>query len=163
TESSRFFWINCTLSNSLFSPGEALPPFPSPTHQDYFSKSPRLDLKPTVTLHQALSTITRDSTDNRPNHIWQPDEYKQPYDRHRPFKNAIRAGGGEYDVYPDGTRKFTVRELACIQGFPNEYQFLGTLTDKRRIIGNAVPPPLSAALMGWLREWMERVDFERME
>lgn len=65
-------------------------------------------------------------------------------------------------MYPDGTRKFTVRELACIQGFPDEYRFVGTLTDKRRVIGNAVSPPLSKALMACLREWMERLDFERM-
>ncbi|RPA75302.1 S-adenosyl-L-methionine-dependent methyltransferase [Ascobolus immersus RN42] len=144
-------------------PGEELPPFPLPTHQDFFSKDPRRDLLPAVTLDDALSTITPESTDHHLNHVWQPAEWKTPYDAHRPFKNAIRAGGGEYDIYPDGRRKFTVRELACIQGFPDEYEFVGTLTDKRRIIGNAVPPPLSAAIMSTLRQWMTEKDFERME
>ena len=40
----------------------------------------------------------------------------------------------------------SVRELARSQGFPDHYKFAGTIGDKHREIGNAVPPPLGRAL-----------------
>ena len=33
-----------------------------------------------------------------------------------------------------------------MQGFPDEFQFWGNVHNKHRQIGNAVPPPLAAAL-----------------
>ena len=44
-------------------------------------------------------------------------------------------------------RKFTARECARIQGFPDDFHFkYKTLTTAHRMIGNAVPPPLAAAV-----------------
>jgi len=43
-------------------------------------------------------------------------------------------------------RVVSVRECARSQGFPDSYRFFGTITDKHRQIGNAVPPPLAAAI-----------------
>lgn len=40
----------------------------------------------------------------------------------------------------------SVRECARSQGFPDSFRFYGTILDKHRQIGNAVPPPLSAAV-----------------
>lgn len=45
--------------------------------------------------------------------------------------------------HPDETRPFTVREYARIQSFPDEWQFVGTLSDQYRQIGNAVPVELA--------------------
>lgn len=50
-----------------------------------------------------------------------------------------RLGDGEY-------RLPTVREIATLMGFPYSYQFCGSETTKWRQIGNAVCPPMSAAL-----------------
>lgn len=41
-------------------------------------------------------------------------------------------------------RRLTVRERACLQGFPITFQFYGeTYTQKLRMVGNAVPPTIS--------------------
>lgn len=41
----------------------------------------------------------------------------------------------------------TVREAACIQGFPVTYQLQGSsLSQRYKVIGNAVPPPLTYAI-----------------
>ena len=60
-------------------------------------------------------------------------------------------------------RKPTLRELATIQGFPITYQFTGTsIAQKRRRIGDAVPPTVSYRLaMGILRE--EGYEVEEMK
>ena len=44
--------------------------------------------------------------------------------------------------HPEETRPFTVREYARIQTFPDEWEFLGTMSDKYKQIGNAVPVEL---------------------
>ncbi|CAH2980940.1 unnamed protein product [Chilo suppressalis] len=49
-------------------------------------------------------------------------------------------------LHPEQNRVVSVRECARSQGFPDTYLFAGSLQDKHRQIGNAVPPPLGAAL-----------------
>lgn len=49
-------------------------------------------------------------------------------------------------VHPLQDRGLTVREAAMLQGFPGGYWFAGTLDERFRQIGNAVPPPFSAYL-----------------
>ena len=41
--------------------------------------------------------------------------------------------------HPDETRPFTVRESARIQSFPDDWQFSGSMLNKYKQIGNAVP------------------------
>lgn len=43
---------------------------------------------------------------------------------------------------PVGSRRFTAREAARLQGFPDEFLFTGSLSSKTKMIGNAVPVPL---------------------
>lgn len=49
-------------------------------------------------------------------------------------------------LHPVQNRVISVRECARSQGFSDSYRFFGTITDKHRQIGNAVPPPLGAAI-----------------
>ena len=44
-------------------------------------------------------------------------------------------------------RTLTPSEMALLQGFPEEYPWQGTVTAQRLQIGNAVPPPMAAALV----------------
>ena len=51
-------------------------------------------------------------------------------------------------LHPEQHRVVSVRECARSQGFPDCYRFFGTILDKHREVGNAVPPPLAKAI-GW--------------
>lgn len=55
-----------------------------------------------------------------------------------------RFGSHRYFLHPAEHRGFTVREAARIQGFHDNYHFIGGDSAQYRLIGNAVPPPLGA-------------------
>jgi DNA (cytosine-5)-methyltransferase 1 len=48
--------------------------------------------------------------------------------------------------HPVEDRSITLREGARLQGFPDDFVFLGNREEGARLIGNAVPPPLAKAL-----------------
>ena len=48
--------------------------------------------------------------------------------------------------HPEYHRGLTVREAANIQGFPESFEFRGSLWSCARQVGNAVPPPIAKAL-----------------
>ncbi len=52
---------------------------------------------------------------------------------------------GRY-LHPSDHRPITHREAARLQGFPDDFEFVGSKTEIARQIGNAVPPPLAAAV-----------------
>ncbi|KAG0055601.1 DNA (cytosine-5)-methyltransferase 1 [Gryganskiella cystojenkinii] len=52
-------------------------------------------------------------------------------------------------IHPNQYRVLSVRECARVQGFPDHFEFLGeddSIKDMYKQVGNAVPPPLAAAL-----------------
>lgn len=76
---------------------------------------------------------------------------------------TIKAGvhgipGGENIVRLDNgrIRYFTVREAACLQGFPSDYLFEGSWAEVMRQIGNAVPVPVARAIASRMYECLER-------
>ena len=58
---------------------------------------------------------------------------------------ARNPASGRY-VHPQQDRGLTVREAALLQGFPRDYWFAGSLDQRFRQIGNAVPPTFAAFL-----------------
>jgi DNA (cytosine-5)-methyltransferase 1 len=44
---------------------------------------------------------------------------------------------------PEQARSITPREAARLQGFDDDFAFLGSMGDQYKMIGNAVPPPLA--------------------
>lgn len=49
-------------------------------------------------------------------------------------------------AHPCEDRNITMREAARLQGFPDDFVFLGSRVDVAHQIGNAVPPPLARAI-----------------
>jgi DNA (cytosine-5)-methyltransferase 1 len=67
-------------------------------------------------------------------------------------RECSHVGNGRYS-HPEQNRLCTVRELGILQGFPDDYLFLGSLSNKYRHIGDAVPPLISrqlAAVCEWI-------------
>lgn len=61
--------------------------------------------------------------------------------------NFMNPGGGPF-VHPEQNRTLSLREGACIQGFPDYYRFADAISidATQRMIGNAVPPPMARKL-----------------
>ena len=61
--------------------------------------------------------------------------------RKEPAKTIIAAGGGgTWGYHYPEPRPLTNRERARLQTFPDDFEFIGSSTEIRRQIGNAVPP-----------------------
>lgn len=76
--------------------------------------------------------------------------------RSEPSKTIIAAGGGgTWGYHFPENRPLTNRERARIQSFPDDFEFIGSNTEVRRQIGNAVPPQGVRALAKKLRPLFE--------
>jgi len=59
----------------------------------------------------------------------------------QPSKTIIAAGGGgTWGYHYPEPRSLNNRERARLQSFPDDFEFVGTMTQVRKQIGNAVPP-----------------------
>ena len=68
-------------------------------------------------------------------------------------RECAHVGNGRYS-HPEQNRMCTVRELAILNGFPDDYEFeSSSLSNKYRHIGDAVPPLISHQLAHVAR-WM---------
>lgn len=63
---------------------------------------------------------------------------------------VFHPGSGRWG-HPVDTRTLTIREAARIQGFPDDYEFVGSFVQQAGQIGNAVPPMLIEAIARELR------------
>lgn len=87
-------------------------------------------------------------------------ELKQTYNgRYRRLKwNTLsptvdtRFGRIDLFLHPEEHRGMTTREAARLQGFPDNFEFIGSKKSKFDQIGNAVPPPMAATLARFVRE-----------
>lgn len=112
--------------------------------------------------------IEYDSSPLLDNHVGIPDARSYPGHTGSPWDwpaKAIKAGdhgnpGGENMLrHDDGTvRYFTVRELARIQTFPDEWHFANSWTESRRQLGNAVPVAMAELLARAIYYELERID-----
>ncbi len=61
-----------------------------------------------------------------------------------------------------GMPRLTVRMVARLQGFPDEWQFSGGKTQSYRQVGNAFPPPFARAVAGQIRACLTASRLERI-
>ncbi|KAI9786460.1 MAG: hypothetical protein M1839_006920 [Geoglossum umbratile] len=121
--------------------GESLPGYPKPIHTT----------ENAVSVNEIINTIP----DGFPNHDVTVDRDNPAWDGDKPLKYTITcSGGGNY--HPSGKRDFTLREFACLQGFPLEHKFTGNAIKKQ--IGNAVPPCAAKAFFGEIIKHLKKVD-----
>ena len=143
----------CIADCSLLSPGEELPPFPPPTHSRDSELQRTHNLAPLVTVNDAISYIPP-GTSHHDVDSAEPVNC-QPYDASAPLPYCITtSGGGNY--HPDGRRKFTTREFACLQSFPLSHEFHKVAVKKQ--IGNAVPPVVAKTMFEAVRKALEKAD-----
>lgn len=130
-------------------PGEALPEYPKPTHS---SNPQHTGLRPLLTINKAIRNIPPDAADHDLATVVNTSA-GPPYDGNRQTNCITTSGGGAY--HPSG-RKFTHREIACLNGFPLEHRFCGKGTKKQ--IGNAVPPMVGKIFLEAVRKALEKAD-----
>jgi DNA (cytosine-5)-methyltransferase 1 len=68
---------------------------------------------------------------------------------------AVAYGHREIHIHPSGKRRLSIYEAMLLQGFPKEYQLLGTLSDQVQQVSDAVPPPLARTLARSIRSFLE--------
>ena len=135
------------------SPGEALPPLPKPTHVDPSKHHQNPHLRPWTTVNQAISRIPTTCSLHNLNTV---ERLRKPhYDGDKPLTSTITCSTGQ-SYHPSGTRKFTLREIACLQGFPLEHEFGNR--GVRKQIGNAVPPIVAKGFFETIVKHLKRVD-----
>ncbi|MGD9711111.1 MAG: DNA cytosine methyltransferase [Thermomicrobiales bacterium] len=131
---------------------------PHPTHSRP-ELSQLLGLKPWVSVGEALAQLPEPGGSNGlANHEY-ASRYKLRFNGHlghrvvdatRPAPTITARGddrGGVVVIHhPSNERRITPREAATIQGFPLDFEFVGTNTSVYRQVANAVPPPLARAV-----------------
>lgn len=65
-------------------------------------------------------------------------------------------GHSNFPVHPKKDRCITVREAACITGFPIDYKFFGSHSKRCEQVGNAVPIHLSTAVAKQVKELLDK-------
>lgn len=98
----------------------------------------------------------RDPLHDVANAIDRPEE--PPRDGNAPFPRTIIGSGTQGVRHFSERRDYTLREMACLQGFPTSHQFTGSKTDKMKQMGNAFPPCVAKAFYDYLGAWLDKVD-----
>lgn len=59
---------------------------------------------------------------------------------------TVAYGNREVHIHPSTTRRLSVYEAMCLQGFPKRYTLTGNLSDQIRLVSEAVSPPVAKAV-----------------
>ena len=123
-----------------------MPKHPVPTHGE------ARHLKPYVNVADVLEYLRTPAAQNLPNMDQNPSQQKNPIQLYKHnFAPAMLASKTALRHYAED-RLITAREAATLQSFPLDYQFLGTVKDQFKQIGNAVPIEMSRAIARSVRE-----------
>ena len=130
-------------------PGEQLPDFPEDSH-GHGLRRPFARVQDAVPDKDSDLSIQHDKEEAIPRSepAWDPSGLL-------PYTITCKGGG---NVHWTGSRDFTVREYAWLQGFPTSHSFEGTKTDCVKQIGNAVPPNMAKKLFRHIVNWLKIQD-----
>ena len=137
---------------------------PAQTHRDPSRDDLDSPLKPWVSVGNALAHFPEpEEAPGIPNHEY--SSYKLRFNGHlghryidpaQPAPAVTGRGDDRGGVvvlhHPKNHRRMSVRELAAVQSFPDEFVFYGTKTSGYRQVANAVPPALGQAIGKMLSE-----------
>jgi DNA (cytosine-5)-methyltransferase 1 len=71
---------------------------------------------------------------------------------------TVAYGHREVHIHPNCTRRLSVYEAMLLQGFPERYELIGSLSSQIVQISEAVPPPVAGAVAGSVREQISVLD-----
>ncbi|ELB1139679.1 TPA: DNA cytosine methyltransferase [Vibrio parahaemolyticus] len=140
--------------------------YPRPTFASP-KKAEKSGLNPWVSIGEALRDVPEpESEHNLANHIY--SQYKvtnrnftghRMTDPSKPSPTILARGNGKGGVcaiqHPNNHRRMSVRESAIVQGFPLDFEFLGSMTSCYRQVGNAVPPVFAKEIARPLVEYFK--------
>lgn len=143
---------------------------PKATH----SKKAGTGLRALATVGEALADIPEpDEKHELKNHVYTKFKIKfngyisnRRVDPKKPSPTITARGdnkGGAMIIpHPKGHRRMSCREVAIIQSFPKDFEFVGSMTSVYRQIANAVPPLLAKAIAESIKQGLEneRTSFE---
>ncbi len=72
-----------------------------------------------------------------------------------PSKAITGAASREF-VHPLRDRCITLRECARLQGFPDDFEFVGSRSEQATLVGNAIPPTFGRVFGEWIAERAKR-------
>lgn len=122
------------------------------TLEKFRNKVPISDISPTITNGRSWKNMKYRDMTKRFKTIWDnPKKYRAPnfYRRYAlgEINGTIIASGQPENsgiTHPFYNRRFTIREIARIQSFPDDFEFpYTTISNAYKVIGNAVPPVLA--------------------
>jgi DNA (cytosine-5)-methyltransferase 1 len=132
-----------------------------------FHPSPLLESDSYITTKEAIEDLIKENDDPKINHVRtkhnddmkerlaKVPEGKSLYDKYSdswkkcPWNEAsctIKENHGGVNIHPIEPRVITVREMARLQSFPDDFIFKGPKSKQMVQIGNAVPPYLAKAI-----------------
>lgn len=122
--------------------------------EKFQKKTPLNEISKTINIGRSWKNMSPNDMSERFRKIWDnPQKYRAPNFYRRfalgEINGTITASAQPENcgiTHPFENRRFTIREIARIQSFPDEFQFpYTTIANAYKVIGNAVPP-----IFGWV-------------
>ncbi len=131
--------------------------------KEFEMKTPLAQISETITKGKSWKNMDPEDMSERFRKIWDnPQKYRAPNFYRRfalgEINGTITASAQPENcgiTHPFENRRFTIREIARIQSFPDDFTFpYTTIANAYKVIGNAVPPVMSWVLARALQEFL---------